>query len=742
MDIKQKTISLIDALKSTCQTYGMGNDGNEYRIITQVFLYKFINDKFGYTVKLISPKLKNAQRWEDVYSTMPFEERLDLLDSLSPDIPRLYPEHLISNLWNQQSKGDFDLIFDSAMVDIADKNLEIFSTQTTQKTKIPLFEKLTPYVTDNRQRAPFARALVDKLVNFSFEETFEKHYDFFSAIFEYLIKDYNTSGGGKYAEYYTPHSIATIMARLLVNENKDLHSIECYDPSAGTGTLLMALSHQIGEEKCTIFAQDISQKSNKMLKLNLILNGLVSSLDYAIQGDTLVAPYHKSDDEKSLRQFDYVVSNPPFKMDFSDTREKIAAMPARFWAGVPNVPANKKDSMAIYTCFIQHVINSLNSNGKGAVVVPSGFLTDTGSITAGIRKHLIDEKQLKAVIQMPTNIFANTNTSVSVIFIDKSVKHEHVMFVDASRLGKSIKVEDVTKTVFSEEDETNIINVVSKGLNIPEFSVKVSIDHVKENDNLIKPGLYFEMRYPLLKNYEISMDEEIKRMKQKKAGLIRVMRSAFARNLIIDWFVDFNFPGSSNETYFNEYGDFPVEIDLIPLQDLIHETLGGEWGKESPQGRYTEAIKCIRGTDMPNIEKAYYEDVPTRYVQTRHIEEKQVQLFDIIVEISGGSPIQSTGRTCFISEDVLADLDGPVLSTNFCRIIRLKNPNYAEYVYNYILLLYSRGYFFNLENNTTGIKNLIFSAFVKNIKVPIPKDSVILEKFKNELDNYCDNLTF
>lgn len=165
--IKEKTIELIDALKSTCQTYGMGNDGNEYKIITQVFLYKFINDKFGYEVKQINPKLASAQKWELAYAEMSENERLDILDKLSADVPQLYPEHLISNLWNQQSKGDFDLIFDSTMVDIADKNIDIFSTQTTQKTKIPLFEKLTIYVTDDAQRAPFARALIDKLVNFS-----------------------------------------------------------------------------------------------------------------------------------------------------------------------------------------------------------------------------------------------------------------------------------------------------------------------------------------------------------------------------------------------------------------------------------------------------------------------------------------------------------------------------------------------------------------------------------------------
>ncbi len=188
---------------------------------------------------------------------------------------------------------------------------------------------------------------------------------------------------------YTPHAIATIMARLLVGDDADLHNIECYDPSAGTGTLLMALGHQIGEDRCTIFAQDISQRSNKMLKLNLILNGLVSSLDHAIQGDTLLAPYHKSDDGQALRQFDFVVSNPPFKMDFSDTRDDIEKKySARFWAGVPKVPAKKKESMAIYTCFIQHVVNSLKKTGKGAIVVPTGFLTAKSSVEG---KSIVEE---------------------------------------------------------------------------------------------------------------------------------------------------------------------------------------------------------------------------------------------------------------------------------------------------------------------------------------------------------------
>lgn len=495
LQIKEKTISLIDSLKSTCQTYGMGNDGNEYKIITQVFLYKYLNDKFGYEIKKLDKRIATAEKWEIAYSELSEDDREDLFDTMNPDIPRLNPEHLISHLWNQQAKGDFDLIFDQTMIDIADKNIDIFSTQTTQNTKIPLFEKLTQYVTDEAQRAPFARALVDKLVNFSFEETFSEHYDFFAAIFEYLIKDYNTAGGGKYAEYYTPHAIATIMARLLVGDDADLHNIECYDPSAGTGTLLMALGHQIGEDRCTIFAQDISQRSNKMLKLNLILNGLVSSLDHAIQGDTLLAPYHKSDDGQALRQFDFVVSNPPFKMDFSDTRDDIEKKySARFWAGVPRVPAKKKESMAIYTCFIQHVVNSLKKTGKGAIVVPTGFLTAKSSVEGAVLKKLVEDHIVYGAVSMPSNVFANTGTNVSVLFFDNSRTADKVVLIDASKLGEEYKDGNNQKRRLRPEEIEKIITTFRNKEAVDDFSVAVTYDEIIAKKCSLAAGQYFDVK--------------------------------------------------------------------------------------------------------------------------------------------------------------------------------------------------------------------------------------------------------
>lgn len=504
MDIKEKTYQLIDDLKAVCHNFGMGNDGNEYKVITQVFLYKFLNDKFGYEIKQKSEKLAKAEKWEEAYSAMSEDERQYLLDMLPPDVPQLYPHHLISFLWNQQQKGDFDLIFDQTMVDIANVNIDIFSTHTVNNKKIPLFEKLTNYITDDSQKAPFARALIDKLVNFSFEEIFAESYDFFAAIFEYMIKDYNTNGGGVYAEYYTPHAIAVIMARLLVGDNPDLHNIECYDPAAGTGTLLMALGHQIGEDRCTIFAQDRSQKSNKMLKLNLILNGLVSSLDHAVLGDTLTDPYHMSADGKSLKKFDYIVCNPPFKLNFEDIREELASQRVRFWAGVPSVPKKKKESMAIYTCFIQHLINSLKADGKGAIVLPTGFLTAKGGIEGKIRKHIIDNHIVSGVVSMPSNVFANTGTNVSVVFFDNSQSTDKVILIDASKLGEEYQEGNNKKVRLTDKEIDLIIDTFRNKKDIDDFSVAVTYDQIQDRDYSLSAGQYFKVKIEYI---DITEDE-------------------------------------------------------------------------------------------------------------------------------------------------------------------------------------------------------------------------------------------
>ena len=364
-EFKTRATALIDDLKGVCANYGLGNDGNEFKIITQIFLYKFLNDKFAHEVKRIEPSLTKAESWEEALQQKSADEYELLLMQLGADTARLRPEHFLSSLWSKQNDDNFAATLDSTLLSIATLNSDIFSVMTNDGQKIVLFEAVTQYVAS--QRDDFAKAIINKLIPFSFEHIFAEKFDFYATLFEYLIKDYNKDGGGKYAEYYTPHAVAKIMAACLVPE--EVQNVTCYDPSAGSGTLLMNLAHAIGEDRCTIYTQDISQKSSSLLRLNLILNNLVHSIPHVIQGNTILEPYHKEDGGHDLRKFDFIVSNPPFKLDFSDFRDQLdsKANQQRFFAGIPKVLAKKKDGMAIYLLFLQHIIHSLAKNGRAAL---------------------------------------------------------------------------------------------------------------------------------------------------------------------------------------------------------------------------------------------------------------------------------------------------------------------------------------------------------------------------------------
>ena len=500
----QQVRTLIDDLKSVCANYGLGNDGNEFKIITQVFLYKFLHDKFVYEVKQVDKKLQHASDWEEKLASYSKDEFEMLTLKLSEGTAVIKPEHLIPSLFSRQNEGNFADIFDKTLLDISKKNSNIFSVVTGGGEKVALFENLSKYVSDNRD--DFCKAIINKLVGFSFENIFDEGFDFFSSIFEYLIKDYNSDSGGKYAEYFTPHSVSGIMARCLVsNEDKgNINNVSCYDPSAGSGTLLMNLAHQIGEDKCTIYSQDISQKSSNLLRLNLILNNLVHSIHNVIQGNTLVKPAHK-DRSGRLAIFDYVVANPPFKLDFSDFRDELDKKENRdrFFAGIPKVPAKKKESMAIYLTFLQHIVFSLKPEGKAAVVVPTGFITAQSGIDKKIRQKLIDNKMLRGVISMPSNIFATTGTNVSILFIDKANK-EDVVLIDASSLGKKVKEGKNQKTLLSGSDEKKIISTFNNKKSVDDFSIVMSYDDIKNKNYSLSAGQYFEVK---LKYVDISSEE-------------------------------------------------------------------------------------------------------------------------------------------------------------------------------------------------------------------------------------------
>lgn len=533
---QQQSRDLIDGLKAVCASNGLGNDGNEYKIIVQTFLYKLLCDKFAHEMKRLDPKLAAVGDWIAAWQKLPKGKRQDLQDGLPPETPRLTAEQLIPSLFNRQSEPGFARLWDDTLIAIAAVNHEIFAVRTDDGEKVPLFDRLSEYVTGSADRRDgFVRALFNKLAAFSFERMFEQKYDFYAALFEYLIKDYNKDNGGKYAEYYTPHAVATIMADILVPESKrgKVKSVTCYDPASGSGTLLMALAHAIGETRCSIWSQDISQKSSSLLRLNLVLNKLVHSIPNITQGNTILHPVHK--DGKALKKFDYIVSNPPFKMDFSDFRDDLEsdANASRFFAGIPKVSAKKKDGMAIYLLFIQHIIASLKPGGKAAVVVPTGFITASSNIELRIRQKLVDEKMLAGVVSMPSNIFATTGTNVSILFLDAS-QRKQVVLIDASALGTKVKEGKNQKTLLSHAEEQRIVDTFNTREAVENFSVVVDYDEIVKKNYSLSAGQYCEVKIEYqdltpkqfakkIEGFQSRLDEIFKESKKLEKEIVKAI---------------------------------------------------------------------------------------------------------------------------------------------------------------------------------------------------------------------------
>ena len=182
------------------------------------------------------------------------------------------------------------------------------------------------------------------------------------------------------------------------------------------------------------------------------------------------------------------------------------------------------------------------------------------------------------------------------------------------------------------------------------------------------------------------------------------------------------------------------EKDLY-LIDYISETIGGDWGKENPEGNNNTKVYCVRGADIPSMEYGNKGNAPIRYILEKNYKNKKLAPNNIIIEISGGSPTQSTGRTAYITKNILDMYDSPLLCTNFCRAIETKSDILAPFVYMNLKLKYEDDIFFNWENGTTGIKNLALNDLLSNIKITQPNEEelnkyyILFNSIMNKISN-------
>lgn len=214
-----------------------------------------------------------------------------------------------------------------------------------------------------------------------------------------------------------------------------------------------------------------------------------------------------------------------------------------------------------------------------------------------------------------------------------------------------------------------------------------------------------------------------------------------ARDLYNYWFVQFEFPDDNQRPYKTAGGAMVYNAELkreIPatwsvggLNQFIANEKTGDWGKESAQANYTRQVTCIRGTDLNSILQVQELNAPERFILEKNTH-KLLLKNDIVIEISGGSPTQSTGRAAYITDKVISMFDCPLICSNFCKAISVKKDLHLFFVYYLWRQLYDNGVFFGYEGKTSGIKNLLYENFINSYKVVLP-DEEILTKFNDAI---------
>lgn len=520
--LETKIDQMIDELQGLCSQNGLSNTAAEEDVVTSVFLYKFLSDKYMYNIGKFAEDI--GETVDEVLANE--NDELDAFYDSYPTDVVFHSTDTIQALVNKTGQPGFSSMFDDTLERISDyPENDKFKVSTAGGEKKPLFTRITENIIDRSQRDAFAVAIFGIISEskFDFGDAFNGNFDFYSTIFEYLIKNYNVASG-TYAEYFTPQSVSSIIAKILVgmshvDDNKLYDVLDC---AAGSGSLVLHLANELGHgrfgNRARVYAQDVSTKSTRFLRLNMMLNGLTESLDNIVQGDSLRYPSQfnvNHDPSSGYKKFDYVTINPPFKMDFSATRDEIESNwqnTDRFFAGVPKIPNKKKDSMAIYLLFIQNVLWALKDDGKAAIVCPTGFLTAQSSIEKKIREKLIDNNWLKGVVSMPSNIFANTGTNVSVLFIDKTKEDDNkVILIDASKLGEKHKEGKNQRTVLRDNEIKKIIDTFINQTEEDDFSVLVTTDDIKEKNYSFSAGQYFEVK---IEYSEMTEDEFNKKLNE------------------------------------------------------------------------------------------------------------------------------------------------------------------------------------------------------------------------------------
>lgn len=406
MDSQQKTnqFRINRIVWNACDTFRGVIDPSQYKdyILTMLFL-KYVSDVYK---SKYSDYLKRYEGDKERATRSMRHERFVVPETSSFDY-----------LYEHRSSDNIGELIDMALADIEDANRGKMSSEDG----CSIFRNISfnsANLGEPKEKNARLKNLLTDFVELELDESHLENNDIIGDAYMYLVSTFAGESGKKAGEFFTPNEVSTLLAKL----TKSKPGARICDPTCGSGSLLIKAGKEVGNNNFSLYGQEVNGSTWALAMMNMFLHGF----DNAVirWGDTLRNPKLKEDDR--LMKFDTVIANPPFSLDKWGAEEAAADPYKRFWRGIP--PKSRGD-----WAFISHMIEvAQEGSGKVGVVIPHGVLF-RGSSEGNIRKKVIDDNLLEAVIGLPANLFFGTGIPAAIAIFNKGKKTDHVLFVDASR---------------------------------------------------------------------------------------------------------------------------------------------------------------------------------------------------------------------------------------------------------------------------------------------------------------------
>ena len=441
-----------NTLWAACDTFRGAFDSSEYKNYILVFMFlKYLSDswkdkqeeyrkQYGDDEELLKRKMKR--------------ERFVLPDDCTFDY-----------LHEHRNDSDIGEKIDKVLAKIEDQNLE--KLEAVFRNISFNSEKLGQTKDRNRRLKNLINDFANPILDFR-PSVLGRKEDLIGNAYMYLIERFASGAGKKGGEFYTPHEVSELLAKLVAPKA----GARICDPTCGSGSLLITVAEEVTDKDgnpsndFSLYGQESNGDTWALSKLNMFLHSMDSAdIEW---GDTINNPLLLEGD--SLRKFDVVVANPPFSLDKWGHEDAEADRYRRFLRGVP--PKSKGDY-----AFILHMIDTGLPTGKVGVIVPHGVLF-RGSAEGKIRQALIEENLLEAVIGLPTNLFFGTGIPAAILIFNKAKEHNDVLFIDASKEYQEGKKQNKLRP----EDMEHIVSTYKAFETVDKYAYRADLDEIKEND--------------------------------------------------------------------------------------------------------------------------------------------------------------------------------------------------------------------------------------------------------------------